>query len=295
MTYQLRDIERNILKLISEEEEICGYDLWKRLTSKGVKCHSNHLYVVLKDMEKEGILKGRWVEEGNHNGVKKHLYSMGKEGKEAMDSALRDSLSLLMTSYLNEMRQVKDYSGFAKVIVQASLQLGLPIPSKGERIVLSVPYHDPLTCYQIIFSLTDSFPNSSVYLVTPPRMEIYETRPNLTVLHGWRYDMPLKDGFADFLILEGFPSQVPEDETIRECMRVLKEGGNFVVQVKNTMVEERAPEFPFFSEYVEKLYYELFQQDRKISREKVAAIFPRYFKGRTETDIMGTTMFYGKR
>lgn len=295
MTYQLGDLERNILRMISEEEEICGYELWKRMSSKGIKCHSNHLYVVLKDMEKEGILKGRWVERENHSGARKHLYSIGKEGKDVMNSILKDSLSVLMTSYVNEMRQLNDYSGFASVIAQASVQLGLPTPAEDEKIVLSIPYHDPLTCYQLIFSLTDSFPNSSLYLVTPPKMEIYESRPNMTVLHGWRHDMPLKDEFADLVILEGFPYQVSEEETIRECFRVLKEGGNLVVQVKNTMVEEREPEFPFFSEYVEKLYYELFQQDRKISREKVASILQRYFKKQTEANIMGTTVFYGKR
>ena len=294
VTYQISDMEKIIMKMISEEEEIYGYDLWKKLSLKGIKCHTNHLYVVLKEMEKKGILKGRWVDEGGHGGAKRHLYSIGSKGREAINSSLKDSLNLLMTSYLNHMRQVKDFSGFVKVLVQASIQLSLPVPAEGDRIVLAVPYHDPLTCYQLIFSMTDSFPYSSVYLVTPPKMEIFEQRSNMTVLHGWRYDIPLRDGFADFVILEGFPSQTSEEETIAECARVLKEGGNFVAQIKNTMVEEKVPEFPFFSEYVEMLYYELFEQDRKVSTDKLRTVLSTHFTDVKDTDINGTTMFYGK-
>lgn len=293
MTYQLKELERTILKILSEEEETYGYNLWKRLSSKGFKFQSNHLYVTLKEMERKGLLKGRWeMNENVSNGLRIHLYSIDKKGVEAVNSNLADALNLLMTSYVNFMRKIEDFSGFSKVIIQASKAMQMPIPSKGMRIVLSVPYHDPLTCYQLIFSLSDAFPESLLYVITPPNMELYESRPNITVLHGWRYDIPLKDEFADYLILEGFPKQVPEEKTIIECTRVLKYNGNFIAQVKNTMVEEKRPQYPFFSEYVEKLFYELFQQDREINQKHLGFLLSSYFGNMREAELSGTTLFY---
>ncbi len=293
MTYSLKDIERNVLNVLSEEEEIHGYDLWKRLSSKGIKCHSNHLYIILKEMEEKGLLKGRWEENGkNINGGRRHLYSMGREGTEALNSSLMESLSLLMTSYVNYMRHKEDFTGFGKVVIDAFTQLDSPLPKEGEIVVLALSYHDPLTCYQLIFSLTDLFPRNAIYVVTPPGMEIFERRRNMTVLQGWRYDIPLKDGFTDYVIIEGFPSQVSEDETIDEAMRILRSGGKFVAQVKNTMVKEKRPEYPFFSEYVEELYYQLFKQDSEISVENIEKILTKYSRNQKSTDMMGTTVFY---
>ncbi len=229
------------------------------------------------------------------NGGRRHLYSVGGKGKEALDSSLMESLTLLMTSYVNYMRHIEDFTGFAKVLIVASTQLEMPVPQEGERVVLAVSYHDPLTCYQLIFSLTDLFPQSEVYVVAPPGMEIFEQRKNMTVLHGWRYDIPLKDGFADYVIIEGFPSKVSEDKTIGEAMRVLRSGGNFVAQVKNTMVKEKRPEYPFFSEYVEELYYQLFKQDREISTEHIESLLAKYSQQQKSADINGTTMFHCRK
>ncbi len=286
------ELERIILRVLSEEE-LCGYDLWKNLSSKGFKFHSNHIYVTLAGMERRGLVSSRWLDKDNGTKApRKHLYTIGGKGIEEMNTYLTEALNLLMTSYVNFIRNVEDYSGFSSVIMQASASLQMPLPAEGARIVLAIPYHDPLTCYQMIYSLSDTFRSTQLYVITPPEMELHQVRANMTTLHGWRYDMPLRDGFADYLIMEGFPRQVSEQKTVAECARVVGGEGIFIIQVKNAMVSEKKSQYPFFSEYVERLYYDLFRQDREISQKGLSLLLSRHFGALKEIDFLGTTLFY---
>ena len=141
----------------------------------------------------------------------------------------RESLDFLMGTYIqtNFARQdlpslIQTYSRFLRQLHEA---LGVPIPNGGgTKIVLAVPYCDPLTYHPMeYYAMSEAFPNASVSLVKPPEMRLYNERPNLVLLDGWRHDIPLKDDYADYLYLRGFPECVSEEEAIRESLRVLRD------------------------------------------------------------------------
>lgn len=61
------------------DSELSGYDLYKEMTRKGVRIHSNYLYMVLTSMHRRRLLKDRWVEGAGR--PRRHLYSLSREGK----------------------------------------------------------------------------------------------------------------------------------------------------------------------------------------------------------------------
>jgi len=123
----------------------------------------------------------------------------------------------------------------------------------------------------------EAFPDASISVVKPPGTTSFgEGRPNLTFLEGRRHDMPLKDGFADYLMLEGFPRGVSEEDTILECVRVLKSDGHLIIRVPNVMTEEKKPKFSNLAEFASRLFYDFSGQDRIISIEHVKQILSRH-------------------
>jgi ubiquinone/menaquinone biosynthesis C-methylase UbiE len=140
--------------------------------------------------------------------------------------------------------------------------------------------------------MSEMFPKSSIVVVNPPGLRFYDDRPNVTFVDGRRHDMPLKDGFADYLMLEGFPREASVRDTIRECARVIKDDGHFILRVPKVMTEEQIPRFTNFAEFTMKQYYDLLEQDRRVSLEGLRSLLSEYFERQKEAEIRGIVVFY---
>lgn len=287
------ELKRLIIRMLLERE-VYGYEISKELSMKGVKLRPNYVYTILNEMEKRGLLKGKWVK--NPTGPRRHFYSLSEKGEEEFRRMIKEALNLLMGAYIRFNLTIQDFSGFIRMAEGFATALGAPVPTTEKiRFVLVIPYYDPLICYPFIYNICEFFPNSSIYIVKPPELKIYEQGPNLTLLDGWRHDIPLKDDFADFLMVMGFPKRISEHEAIREWARVLKDVGHIIIQVSNVMIEEKAPRYPLFSEFVAKLYYDVYDEDRTISIERVKRLLLRYFNEVKDMEALDATLFYAKR
>jgi DNA-binding PadR family transcriptional regulator len=261
------------------EREFYGYEISKQLSSKGVKLRPNYTYMILAEMEREGLLKSRWVKSKTKNGLERHLYSLSKRGEKELRSKLKESLDLLMSAFVHHNFTEEETSDHARSIQNTFRLLHIPTPNtKGAKLVIAVPFYDPIICFPIYYyAASEAFPEASVYVVKPPEMKLQADRPNLTFLDGWRYDMPLKDGFADYLIINDIPKNIPEEKTIRECTRVLNENGHLLIHLPNAMTEEKHPTKLSFFSFIVNLYYDLFEQERFTSIENVERTLSRYF------------------
>jgi hypothetical protein len=97
--------------------------------------------------------------------------------------------------------------------------------NKDFRLVVASPSYDPLVCFpKFYYALNGAYPKASIYVVGPSWVYAKPLRGtrNLVFLEGLRKDIPLRNNFADYLLLQGFPTSSPATDTINECTRVLK-------------------------------------------------------------------------
>lgn len=111
-------------------------------------------------------------------------------------------------------------------------------------------------------------------------------------LDGWRHDMPLKDGFADYLMLEGFPKEAPEEEVVSECLRVLKDDGHLIIRHPGVMTAERRPKFTTFGEFASRLFYDFSEQDRVVSTGRVKELLSSRCREIRDAENRGNVVIY---
>jgi DNA-binding PadR family transcriptional regulator len=302
--------KEGLVKLITRillNRELCGYEVYREILAKGVQIRPNYLYMILTEMRSMGLLRARWVEskeeeeEGEQRvgGPRRHLYSLDEKGREEFRRMVRESLTVMMDAYVHANLNARDWPDHASAIKSIYSSFGIPPPGKGDKVVFATPSFDPLVCLPLGFRLySEIFPDSSIVVVKPPGLRFFDDRPNITYVDGQRYDMPLKDGYADYLILEGFPREVTEKKTLLECSRVLKDdSGYLTIRFPMISTEEHKPKWGNFAEFVMKQYYDTVEQDRKTSRERVNALISQYFARHMEAEIRGIVVILasGKR
>jgi DNA-binding PadR family transcriptional regulator len=295
VTKNRNELERLIVRLLIDRE-VSGYDVFKELSTKGVRLRSNYLYMILGGMRRKGLLKARWVE--NKKGPRKHLYSLSEGGHEEFRQQVSDSLNVLMSAFVHANLNAQNVPDHVNVLKNSLALFGMPPPGEGDNFVYTCPSFDPMVCYPLgLRIMSEQCPASSIFVVTPPGVKFYDDRPNVTYVDGRRHDMPLKDGFADFLMLEGFPKAASETKTILECARVLNDHGHLIVRVPNVMLEEHKPTFGSFAEYALRQYYDSWGQDRVVSIARIKSLLSECFGKVIEAEGRGNTVMYaaGKR
>ncbi len=283
-------LKRLIIRILIDRE-ISGYDAYKELLTKGVRVRSNYLYMILSEMRNNGLLKARWVENGK--GPRKHLYSLSGKGEEEFRQLVRESLNVIADAFVHANLNAQDLPDHVNVFQLSLARFGIPPPGDGNKFVYTAPSFDPLVCYPLgLRLLSEMFPTSSLFVVKPAGVKFYDDRPNVTFVDGRRHDMPLKDGFADYLMLEGFPRAAPETKTILECVRVLNDRGHLIIRVPSVMMEENKPRFGNFAEFALKQYYDNSEQDRMVSVVRIRSLLATFFGKLMEVEVRGNLVMY---
>jgi hypothetical protein len=240
--------------------------------------------MILTEMRSKGHLSARWVE-SNKGGQKRHLYSLSENGREQFGTMVKDSLMIMMDAYVQKLLKAHDVQDHAKALRTSFELSGVPPPRGSDKFVIATPSFDPLICLPLGFRIiSEMFPKCSLVVIKPKGINFYDDRPNITFLDGQRHDMPLKDEFADYLMLEGFPKEVPAKHTIRECARVLREGGHLILRFPVVMTEEKRPKWTNFGEFTMSQYYDVFESDRNVSRGQVGMLLSEYFESQVEIE-----------
>ncbi len=293
MTMKKHGITKLITRILLYREQ-SGYDVYREVLTKGVQVRPNYVYMILTEMRSKGLLAARWVK--SRRGPRRHLYSLSEKGRDEFRQMVKDSLVVMMDAYVQANLNARDGPDHAYSIRSSFDSHGVPHPGRGDRVVIATPPFDPLICLPLGFRImSELFPSSSIVVVKPPGLKFYDDRPNVTFVDGERHDMPLKDGFADYLMLEGFPREASAKDTIRECARVLKDDGHLILRVPKVMTEEQRPKFTNFAEFTMKQYYDILEQDRRVSLENLRSLISRYFEMQKEAEIRGNVVFYATR
>lgn len=297
-----KDLRPTIIRILNDEE-LSGYSIYKTLLMKGIKSWPNHIYTLLVEMENENhLLKSRWVEEkkrrkNNRNGApRKHLYSLSESGRDEYENIVRDSLGVLMERFYKENLSFEDINFHIELVNETLGETARWSRKDKFKLVISSPSYHPLVCFpKFYYAVSEAYPNSSIYVVKSPWNSVrpLEGAANLTFLDGSRNEIPLKDDFADYVLLQGFPNSSSVIATINESLRVLKDDGCLFVEIPAVMtVEKRLPYNTVFPEYVLKLFYELCGQDRTVRLEDIRGILSGYFEHVKDLERRGRVIFY---
>lgn len=284
-----KDLLKRLIITSLQGKELHGYEISKELSRKGVKQRTNYVYAILTEMERGGLLRGRWIK--SPKGPEKHLYSLGKRGEEEYQRMVGEAKDMLVGAFIRFNLTTQDVAKHANFLTGALGSIGIR-PARGTRLVMVEPDFNPLTCYPLEFySMSEAYPEASVYVVKPPGLKLDEGKSNLTFLDGSRDDIPLKDNFADYLLLSGFPAGPSLEDTVRECSRVLREEGSFLIRVANALTVERAPGFLTFADFILR---ELSNQEKLIEIRRLMRVLSGLFVEVREEEAHGNTYFYAR-
>jgi DNA-binding PadR family transcriptional regulator len=290
-----KDLREFIIRIL-KYEELSGYSVYKTLSAKGLKVWPNHVYVLLRKMEKEGLLKSRWSNATNSKRLKqakKHLYSLSSPGEDEYNNIIYHSVLVLMERFFEENLLLEDLPFHIELVKETLGRLGSSPEVPHSRIVIASPAYDPLVCFpKFYYALSDAYSNSMIYVVKNPWIDKEQLvgRKNLVFLDGSRDDIPLKDNFADYLLLQGLPRSASPVETIDECIRVLKKDGCFFLESSKIMIEES--KYTDFLEFVLKMFYDFCAQDQKVSLEELDKILSERFEIMKRVEVRNKFLYF---
>lgn len=276
------------------EGEASGYDIYSTLRRKGIKAWPNNVYTALVKMERDGLLKGRWVGGQDGHGLRKHLYALNGTGESSLNEILTESLDLLMSAFVRASLMRANRPENVRGVAWLLNMIGMDRRSMAnKKLVVAVPRYNPLVCFPTMFyHLNSVYPEALIYVVRPPGIKFEGERTNLTFLDGHREKMPLRDGFADYVILEGFPRSSTMESTVAECMRVLRAGGHLCTMVSKVMTKEEKPQYVSFGEFVSSLYYDLHDQDRMVSMDGLKRLLSLHFGEIKDAEVHGNAAIW---
>jgi len=227
------DLAATILRMIQQGASY-GYQIHRALQDAGIEIRLNHLYPVLRRMEKEGLVTSS-VAPGER-GPMRHVYTLTAAGRQYIEDALADAIAVVRLAYL-------EYLAADTATLRRGLDLlakYMPKVKTRGRTALVVPprYLSEINFRWFLLQLFDVV-EGEVYLVRPQgTFEIDE--PRLIVLDGSDTYVPLRDGYLDQVIHVWVPRRRRWSRPLEEMARVLKPSGLLGIILPDALIARDA-------------------------------------------------------
>jgi SAM-dependent methyltransferase len=109
-------------------------------------------------------------------------------------------------------------------------------------------------------------------------------------LDGSYVKVPLKDGYADLIVVANIPENDLVETALREWGRVLKENGRLVILMPTVFVREYEDPLTI-SDFIEKHEYEALELGKRANKKAFRALLENFFRKVEETKIVNMTIF----
>ncbi len=252
MSLKTAELKFKILKIV-RKADCYGYEIHKVLVSQGVKIDLGRLYKVLTEMSIDEELVYRWLK--SSRGPDKRVYTLGEKGKVELGLILRKAIETIHESYVEYLlslpTRISIFEAFAKMVAPE-------IQENCKFIFLSKnpsPVHE-----SILTALYDRSRKSEYYIIYPKEVIFENKIENFVYLHGDYDNIPLREKYADLLVIEGFPEIHNLSKAVGEWYRVIKEGGRLVI-IAPTAVFSALKDPLSIGDFVEKMEH---SQNRRI-------------------------------
>lgn len=277
-------IKRSVLRTIALKDRY-GNEILEDLRLAGIQPKSNYLYEILSEMEKEGLIRGRWsLNSGGR--PSRHYYGLAEGGEKELDHMVWESFDLINERVL--LARVKETPGMLDAVFSK-----IDVPAPTGKFVAVLPESNPAVSYWLhLHSQIATFQNTTLYVVKPPNIPFPDPPSGITVLDGRRSNLPLKDGFADYLLMAGLPADSGVEETLEECARILNNDGHLILKHPNSLSEDRSQKSVAGYEYFANLLYEIYDRDGMINFGIVLKMLSRRFQKVSEGIFGGSTWIH---
>jgi PadR family transcriptional regulator PadR len=199
-------LERSVLRLL-HGKELHGYAIQRELHASGVDIGVGNLYRLLRSMERNGLLRGRWAE--SRRGPKKRMYVVGPAGGQRRETMVREALFTILQEYA-------DY--LTAHVAPHSEDL------EGTIIVVASPFFDPVR-QSVVRQMSGRLVRGQLCLVKSPEIAFEYDQRRIVVLDGSHLDIPVKDGIASGVVFNDIPSGPEMERALDEALRVLRPDG----------------------------------------------------------------------
>jgi len=272
-----RDFKRIILKMFGDRE-FYGYEVHKKLLSENIKIEISHLYRVLNEMMKEGLLEGRW--EKSRLGPRKRVYRLGRKGRGELDNILLDAIETVHSFYGKYLvtlpSKLNPVDGICNLLtdeMKGTKNIGYVTPNFS-------PIHE-----RMIYALHGKVPEGNIYLVKPRSVQVKLNLDNLLFLDGAYDNIPMKDGYFDLLVVVDLPKEELLEAVLRECHRVSSQNGRLGILAPTVLIHKYEDPLTI-GDFVEKYEHEKIERGEHVDKEVLQALLENYFKRVEERQIV---------
>lgn len=276
------DLKKNIMKMF-RGKDFYGYEIHKKLASEGVRVEISRLYRVLNEMLRERLLEGRW--EKSQSGPEKRVYRLSGKGRKELDRIFLDATETIHAFYSEYLLSLPSkVSVFDHICGLLAEKLG-----KQSIIVYIAPEYSAMH-ERMICCLHSKVPQAKIYLVKPRSAELHLRLDNLLFLEGSYEKVPLKDGYADFIVMTNIPENHLLKAALNEWRRVLKESGRLAILTPAIFAHEYKDPLTM-SDFIEKREHEARKLVERVDRKAFRALLKIFFQRVEEKQIVHMTIF----
>jgi PadR family transcriptional regulator PadR len=261
-------LKRTILDLFSNKD-MYGYEVKKTLELNGKKIDATRIYAILKELKNEGLLIDRW--ERSTSGPRKRIYTLGEKGRDTIKANLLEAISVVHKHYGEYI-----ISLYPEVDIIGEILNKLLNGMNGKKNIGYFTSQNYGSTNMLISRLQRMMPEGSIYLIKPRSVDIQLESENIDMLSGRYDDIPLKDGFADVLLLIDLPEEEQIESCIKEWHRVLSAEGNLGIITPSVLVSERKDPINI-GDFVEKHEHEVHGQCNYIEGEYLKKELSNFF------------------
>lgn len=276
------NLERTILKML-KGMEIYGYQVHKQLVSRGVKIEISRLYRVLTGMLKEGYLESRW--EKSRMGPRKRMYRLSKKGKEELEGILLEAIETVHDFYREYLLGLPPEADVFNTMCKL---LTTKLKEQGKIAYVTSAYS--VMHERLISTLHNKLPKGKIYFIKPHSMIVDLNLSNLMFLDGAYNSIPLKDEYADLLVVTKVPEKDVMESTLREAYRVLKKNGTLAILTPTILVHKYKDPMTI-GDFVEKYEHETLEKPDDLDWDFLKASLKNFFQRLRERRIVHVTIF----
>jgi PadR family transcriptional regulator PadR len=258
-----RQLSKNILKKtildFFSSKDMYGDEVKKRLTLDGNNIEIGRIYGILKELNNEGMLIDRW--EKSSSGPKRRIYSISERGREAIKTNLLEAISIVHKHYGEYLLSL-----YPKVDILGDILNLFFKGMSGKKNIGYMAYKNYGMTEMIISRIQRMMPEGRVFLVKPRSVDIVLNNKSVEILSGEYEDIPLRDNYADLLLIIDLPEEEQLESCIKEWHRVLSPEGYLGIITPTVLVKNRVDPIGI-GDYVEQLEHEVLGQCNYIEGE----------------------------
>ncbi|MCW4038083.1 MAG: helix-turn-helix transcriptional regulator [Candidatus Bathyarchaeota archaeon] len=275
------DLKQIILRLFGNRE-FYGYQVHKVLLSEDVKVEMSRLYRVLNEMRREELLEGRW--EKSRIGPRRRVYRLGRRGREALNKILLEAIRTVHGFYgaylMSLLPEVNVFDDIVRLFTDGS--------KVYENIVYIMTKYSRM--HEVLISNIQSrLPQAKIFLVKPGQLELDLKLDNLFFLDGFYNDIPLKNDYADCMVVIGLPKLEYLERALKEWHRVLKSNGKLTILTPSILLE-RYEEPLTIGDFIEKHEHETIEKGEHVDKTVLEEQVNKYFNSIEEKSIVHITI-----